>query len=230
MPGARCVAAGLAATLLPLSLPAAAAEADAENAALEPELINSPDADRLLQWIAATGDNGEKPYIVIDKQAAAMLLFDSDGTLLGETPVLIGVGVGDESTPGIGAKSLSEIGTAERTTPAGRFAAHLGTAVGWKSVLWVDYAGSVALHAVVKDNKKERRPQRLKSETIDDNRITYGCINIDTSFYLKQVKPSFKEGGMVYILPEEKSLEEVFPLVRLLPFLEQGQPGPTVAS
>ena len=227
---ARCVAAALATTLL-LQPPATAAETETEKAALQPELVTSADSARLLQWIAASRDNGERPYIVIDKQAAAMLLFDSDGVLLGETPVLIGVGVGDESTPGIGAKSLSEIGTAERTTPAGRFAASLGTAIGWKSVLWVDYAGSVALHAVVKDNKKERRPQRLKSPTIDDNRITFGCINIDTSFYLKQVKPAFKKGGMVYILPEEKSLEEVFPLVRLLPFLEQGRPdAETVAG
>jgi hypothetical protein len=46
------------------------------------------------------------PYIVIDKQSAAMLLFDGSGVLLGETPVLIGIGVGDESSPGIGVMSL----------------------------------------------------------------------------------------------------------------------------
>ena len=222
---ARRVAAILAATLLLQPLAAAtAAEDDAEKVALQPELVTSADSGRLLQWISASRDNGKLPYIVIDKQAAAMLLYDSKGALIGETPVLIGVGVGDESTPGIGAKSLSEIGTAERTTPAGRFVAKLGTAIGWKSVLWVDYAGSVALHAVVKDNKKERRPQRLKSPTIDDNRITFGCINIDTSFYLKQVKPTFAKGGVVYILPEEKSLDEVFPRVRLLPLLMEGRP------
>lgn len=196
-------------------------EAAAEDEApLQPELVRSEDAARLLQWIALSGDNADLPYIVIDKQSAAMLLFGADGELLGETPVLIGIGVGDDSSPGIGAKSLSEIGPAERTTPAGRFRSKLGTAIGWKSVLWVDYADSVALHAVTRDNKKEKRPQRLKSPTIDDNRITFGCINIDTTFYLKKLKPLFrKEGGVVYILPETKSLEEAFPLVRLLPQL-----------
>jgi hypothetical protein len=155
-----------------------------------------------------------------------MLLFDADGELLGETPVLLGIGVGDDSSPGIGAKSLSEIGPAERTTPAGRFHSKLGTAIGWKSVLWVDYADSVALHAVTRDNKKEKRPQRLKSPAIDDNRITFGCINIDTTFYLKKLKPLFrKEGGVVYILPESKTLEEAFPLVRLLPQLVAEQSG-----
>ena len=136
---------------------------------------------------------------------------------------LIGIGEGDESTPGIGGKSLSDIGPAERTTPAGRFASKLGRAAGWNSVLWVDYSTSVALHAVTKDNKKERRPQRLETPTIEDNRITFGCINVDTSFYLENVKPAFDKGGIVYILPETKSLDEVFPGVRLLPLLKAGQ-------
>ena len=153
-----------------------------------------------------------------------MLLFDGEGKLLGETPVLIGVGEGDDSTPGIGGMSLSDIGPAERTTPAGRFVSKLGRAAGWNSVLWVDYSTSVALHAVTKDNKKERRPQRLQSPTIEDNRITFGCINIDTSFYLKKVKTTFQKGGIVYILPETKSLDEVFPSVRLLPLLKAEQP------
>ncbi len=152
-----------------------------------------------------------------------MLLFDGQGELIGETPVLIGVGVGDDSAPEIGKKKLGEIGPANRTTPAGRFFAQLGPAYGWKSVLWVDFPNSVALHAVVKDNKAERRPQRLASPTPDDNRITFGCINIDTQFYLKQIKTRFKKGGIVYILPDTKTLDEVFPRVRMLPMLEKEQ-------
>ena len=224
----RSVAAFLAATLLllPLSPGVAAKHGDevleeVDVARLPTALVNSEEASRLTRWIALSGDNGSLPYIVIDKKAAAMLLFEGDGTLIGETPVLIGIGVGDDSAPGIGGKKLGEIGTADRTTPAGRFFAELGPAYGWKSVLWVDFADSVALHAVIKDNKKERRPQRLASPTPDDNRITFGCINIDTQFYLKQIKTRFKKGGVVYILPEVKSLDEVFPRVRLLPMLEK---------
>lgn len=198
-------------------------KAGSKDTVLKPQLVQTQDAIRLVEWIAVSGDNGELPYIVIDKRSAAMLLFDGEGALLGETPVLIGIGEGDDSSPGIGGMSLSEIGPAERTTPAGRFVSKLGRAVGWNSVLWVDFATSVALHAVTKDNKKERRPQRLESPTIDDNRITFGCINIDTSFYLEKVKTTFDKGGIVYILPETRTLEEVFPLVRLLPFLKEEQ-------
>ena len=220
-----CVAASFLHSFAPA---VAAAEAQAENGAsskgtvLTPELVQTQEAARLVEWISVSGDNGQLPYIVIDKRSAAMLLFDSGGTLLGETPVLIGVGEGDDSTPGVGGMSLNDIGPAERTTPAGRFVSRLGRAAGWNSVLWVDYSTSVALHAVPQDNKKDRRPQRLVSTTIDDNRITFGCINIDTAFYLKKVKPTFQKGGIVYILPEIKSLDEVFPRVRLLPLLKAG--------
>jgi hypothetical protein len=203
--------------------PEAEQNASSQDAGRKPELVQTEDAARLVEWIAISGDNGELPYIVIDKRSAAMLLYDGEGKLIGETPVLIGIGEGDESTPGIGGKSLSDIEPAERTTPAGRFASRLGRAPGWNSVLWVDYSTSVALHAVAKDNKKERRPQRLETPTIEDNRITFGCINIDTSFYLEKVKPTFDKGGMVYILPDTKSLDEVFPSVRLLPLLKAGQ-------
>jgi hypothetical protein len=185
-----------------------------------PALVPSPTASRVQAWIAASHDNGSLPYIVIDKQAAALFLFDADGQLLGQTPVLLGMGVGDDSTPGVGAKTLAEIGPAERTTPAGRFVAKFGRALGHTSVLWVDYADSVALHAVITTNKKEHRVARLLSPTPDDNRISFGCINVGTSFYAKRISPLFrKAGGVVYILPDTKPLEDVFPSIRLLPYL-----------
>jgi hypothetical protein len=178
-------------------------------------------ARRVIDWVASSHDNGSLPYVVIDKQAAALYLFNGKGEALGAAPVLIGVGVGDTSTPGVGSKSLAKIGPAERTTPAGRFLAKFGFAAGGEKVLWVDYADSVAMHAVITTNKKERRVHRLRTPTADDNRITFGCINVPTSFYQKRVRPLFqKKGGIVYVLPDTKSLEEVFPRLLAQPFHE----------
>lgn len=183
-----------------------------------------PDVMRMANWIAVAHDNGKLPYIVIDKHSAALFLFKANGESMGQTPVLIGMGVGDDSSPGIGAKNLSQIGPAERTTPAGRFVAKFGRAFGHTRVLWVDYANSVALHAVITTNKKERRVARLLSPTPDDNRISFGCINVGTGFYTKQVLPLFqKSGGVVYILPDTRPLDDVFPRVRLLPYLTGDQ-------
>ena len=181
----------------------------------KPERELSAGAAQVARWVAGSGDNRSLPYIIIDKTAARAFLFDAEGKRLADAPVLIGKALGDEATPGIGAKSLSEIGPAEKTTPAGRFLAKFGWAAGRQRVLWVDYATSVALHTIPPGNKENRRA-RMLSETIDDNRITFGCINVPMAFYSKGVSPLFqKEGGYVYVLPDVKPLEEVFPRLRV---------------
>ena len=167
---------------------------------------------QLARWVTASRDNGKRPFIVIDKVAAEVLVFDAKGLLMGMTPALVGIAHGDDATPGVGDKELSEIGPAEKTTPAGRYLARIGPAKGIKKVLWVDFSTSVALHPVITTNPQERRLARLRSASRNDNRITFGCINVPTAFFDKQVLSSFREaGGMVYILPEQKFLIEVFP-------------------
>jgi hypothetical protein len=190
------------------STPPPPVSAEAEDA-----MSQSAATTRVADWIAASGDNGSLPYIIIDKTDASLFLFDATGKPIGKVPVLIGVAVGDEATPGIGSKNLAEIGPAEKTTPAGRFLAKYGLAAGRQKVLWVDYATSVALHPIPKGaSPKERRRQRMLSPTPDDNRITFGCINVPMAFYGKSVRPLFqKKGGYVYILPDTKPLEAVFP-------------------
>ncbi len=173
----------------------------------------SSGAIRVSDWIAASGDNHGLPYAIIDKATASLILFDGAGKERGRTPVLIGIAIGDDATPGVGSKDLSEIGPAEKTTPAGRFLAKFGPAAGRQRILWVDYATSVAIHPIPTPGKKsEHRRERMLSPTPDDNRITFGCINVPTNFYAKRVKPLFtRKGGYVYIMPDTKALETVFP-------------------
>lgn len=199
--------------------PGVAAATAAET--LSPDTL-SPAARRVADWIAADGDNGELPYAVIDKQAAQLFVFAADGELLAQASVLIGVAVGDDATPGVGGKSLSQLGPAEKTTPAGRYLARYGRAVGRQQVLWVDYSTSVALHPVPPANQRERRAQRLQSPDPGDNRITFGCINVTSAFYTRHIRPLFRgKGGVVYILPDTKELETIFPRLHL-----QGLPPP----
>ncbi|MBB3693932.1 hypothetical protein [Sphingomonas sp. BK580] len=185
-----------------------------------PAMPRSENAERMIAWVAASRDNGKLPYAVIDKPAATLYLFAANGDFLGETPVLLGVGLGDDSTPGVGAKNLDDIGPAERTTPAGRFVTKFGRAFGRQRVLWVDYANAVAMHVVTSLHKNEHRVERLLSPSPEDNRISFGCINVGARFYNGKLRPQFeKRGGIVYITPDVKPLDEVFPRVRLLPYL-----------
>ena len=174
--------------------------------------IASDTAIQFWTWVIASHDNGDRPFLVIDKVDASVLAFDAQGQLLGFSPALLGIARGDDATPGVGDRELNEIGPAEKTTPAGRFPARIGPAKGDQRVLWVDLHTSVALHPVVTKNPREHRLQRLQSPTPKDNRITFGCINVPQAFYEHVVSPLFESaGGMVYILPEKKFLIEVFP-------------------
>jgi hypothetical protein len=203
--------------LLPSPAAAQATETPAiaipeREAVAAPELVTQ-EAALISNWVIATGDNRGRPFIIIDKLGAAVLVFDAQGQFLGSTPALLGITPGDESVPGIGDRELSAIRPDQRTTPAGRFEASFGRALGLRKVLWVDYSSAVALHPVVRGSKKDHRRERLQSPSAQDNRITYGCINIAASFFDQVVVRAFRKsaGGVVYTLPEIKSLNEVFP-------------------
>ena len=168
---------------------------------------------RMGDWAVASGDNHGLPFIIVDKPAAEVFVFNASGGLVGAAPALLGVALGDDTAQGIGDVALSKIPLDERTTPAGRFVARLGPAEGMKNVLWVDFDSALSLHPVVTSDPQEQRLQRLRSPSPDDHRITHGCINVPAAFYKDVVHKTFggAGGGLVYILPDTKSLDEVFP-------------------
>jgi len=182
-----------------------------------PDVQPSPDALRVADWVATSRDNHALPYAVIDKRDASLILFDGTGKKVAQVPVLLGIAPGDDATPGVGSKKLGEIGPAEKTTPAGRFLAKFGYAFGRQRVLWVDYTNSVAIHPIPGDAaRSEKRRARMLSPAPEDNRITFGCINVPNAFYTANLRPLFqKKGGYVYVLPDTKAVEEVFPRLRV---------------
>lgn len=172
----------------------------------------SVDTRSMANWILASGDSQGLPFTIIDKKAAKVFVFDAAGQLRGASPALLGLALGDTAVPGIGNRPLSSIRPEERTTPAGRFVAALDRNLRGKEILWVDYDGAVSLHPVVSAKAEERRLQRLSSPTPLDNRISYGCINVPAKFFDHIVRPAFTgTNGIVYVLPDVMSIEEVFP-------------------
>jgi hypothetical protein len=211
----RCLALSLlplaahAAVALPSAQPGAAHGAHAVVAPSSPRL--SADARTIAGWAVAERDARGRPFLIVDKRQATVSAFDASGRLLGSAPALLGLARGDDSVPGIGERMIADIKPYERTTPAGRFAAELGTNSGGEDILWVDYDDAVSMHRVRPVKASERRLQRLASPTPEDNRISYGCINIPAAFYDDVVKPLFlRANGIVYVLPDTKPLGAVF--------------------
>lgn len=167
-------------------------------------------ARQMADWVVRSGDNHGRPFLIIDKVAAKVFVFRLDGQLRGAAPALLGLTRSDETVPGIGERRLATITAAERTTPAGRYVAYIGKDL-TSDVLWIDYQSALSLHRVITTGK-DHRLQRLATTTPDDNRISYGCINVPISFYETVVLPAFdRTDGIVYILPEVRPLAEVFP-------------------
>lgn len=172
----------------------------------------SQSAQQTANWVVDSGDNLGMPFMIVDKTDARALLFDADGELRGAASALLGLAIGDDSSPGIGTRKLSSIRPEERTTPAGRFVASLGRNLKNQQILWVDYGDAISLHRVATGSAKERRAERLASEDVHDNRISYGCINVPVAFFDRLVAPAFTgTNGVVYVLPETRSNQAVFP-------------------
>lgn len=171
----------------------------------------SPEASHIADWVVHSGDNQGMPFMIVDKVHAKVLMFNADGRLQAAAPALLGLARGDDSVPGIGERKMSTIRPEERTTPAGRFVASLAPDIHGEEMLWVDYDTAISLHRVVKGKPSEQRAQRLNSATTDDNRVSYGCINVPVNFYEKVVSPAFTgTNGIVYVLPETRSARDVF--------------------
>jgi len=171
----------------------------------------SPDARHVANWVAHSRDNSDLDFIIVDKKLARVYVFDDQARLRGVTPVLLGAAPGDDSVAGIGSRPIAEIRLEERTTPAGRFLAQRGKNASLEDVIWIDYEAAVSMHRVRPTDPAERRLERLKTATVDDNRISWGCIHVPVAFFENIVQPVFAQRrALVYVLPEIKSVREVF--------------------
>ena len=174
----------------------------------------SADARRVADWVAATQDNGPRDFVLVDKRAARVYVFDQQARLQADTPALLGSARGDLTVPGIGERPIAQVLPQERTTPAGRFVAEPGVNTQGEDVVWVDYDAAVSMHRVRTGKPAERRLERLATPGIADNRISYGCINLPAQFYETQLRPRVHggRGAVVYVLPEVLPLQQVFGL------------------
>lgn len=175
-----------------------------------PQLV-SAEVQKVVNWVMESGDNEKLPFLLVDKVNAKVYVFNAAGQLHGSAAALLGMARGDHSIPGIGSRPLSQIAMQDRVTPAGRFVSSLSYDKSGKQILVIDYEEALSLHPVVKGTPAERRAERLQSSTPQDNRISFGCINVPVQFFKTIVSPAFtRSDGIVYILPEMSPSETLF--------------------
>jgi len=171
----------------------------------------SDEARHTANWAMHSRDTRGMPFVIVDKKNVTVHVFGPDGRLRGSTPVLLGSAVGDDSVHGIGEREISDILPHERTTPSGRFVSVPGRNAAGEDIVWVDYDAAVSMHRVRPKVAAERRLERLASPTPDDNRISFGCINVPVAFYNAMIDPVLgRQKAVVYVLPETRPLREEF--------------------
>ena len=171
----------------------------------------SPDVHLMANWVLNTRNAKGHAFILVDKKDARVYVFSPGGKLQDSAPALLGAWPGDDAVPGIGDKPLSQVKENEKTTPAGRFVAEPGQNASGEDVVWVSYDLAVSMHRVRPFVASEHRLERLATLTTDDNRISFGCINLPHTFYEDVVSPTVhKYGAVIYVLPEVKTLQQVF--------------------
>lgn len=157
------------------------------------------------RWVLAQDNHRGQPFAIVDKKDARLFVFAGSGALLGATPALLGLAPGDDAVPDIGSRPVSRIQPFERTTPAGRFVSEPGHNTQGEDVVWVDYDAGLAIHRLRPAAAAEARPQRLRSDTPQDNRITLGCVVVPVDFYERIIAPTLgRQRGIVYVLPETR--------------------------
>lgn len=187
---------------------ATAGRLDADFERQQPSL----DAREVAQWVQETGDAAGRPYLIVDKKAARLFVFEGSGGLLAATPVLLGSALGDDSVPGVGDRAQTgELTAEDRTTPAGRYLTQPGRNLDGEHVVWLDYRAALALHRLRPGRAHQVRSARLESSQPHERRVSLGCVVVPAAFYLEVIEPLLgSRRGVVYVLPETQPARELF--------------------
>jgi len=171
---------------------------------------------QMAQQVVARGDHGQRPFAVVDKHAALMLVFQADGALVGSSSVLLGRALGDQTAPGVGQRTQSgALRDSDRTTPAGRFRSEPGRNLTGEAIIWLDYDSALAIHRLRNGPDRDSRVLKLASADSRDRRVSAGCVVVPEAFYDGVVQRLLGQSrGMVYVMPENSAWQDNWPGLR----------------
>ncbi len=172
----------------------------------------SPAALALYDQVLGSTDNAQRPFAIVDKQHAQVLVYHADGTLAGASPVLLGQMPGDGFTQDVRVRTQEgRLRLQDRTTPAGRFDSVPGRNLTGEGVVWVDYATAFAIHRLRPAPAAQQRPARLASSNPAAKRISAGCVVVPEVFYDGVIAPVLGQGpSVIYVIPEDSDWRRLF--------------------
>lgn len=163
------------------------------------------DPEQLARLVLATASHGGRPFAVVDKRQAALLVFDADGRLAGRSPALLGKALGDASARGVGLRTQQgRLRDSDRTTPAGRFVSEPGTNRSGEAVVWIDYDAALAIHRLRPGPAHASRSRHLAGSNPLARRVSAGCVVVPGAFFDGVVQPLLgRQRALVLVMPEQ---------------------------
>jgi len=191
-------------------MPGVASLAFAAAAGVAAPAAVSDAAREIASLVRSHDDHGRRPFAVIDKRSALLVVYRGDGSLAGSTPVLLGRSPGDLSAPGVGQRTQrGALRPDDATTAAGRFESAPGRNLTGERVVWLDYEAAFAIHRLRPGASERGRARALASPRAADRRASAGCVVVPVAFYEAVVQPLLgSQSGVVYVLPEQRPWQQ----------------------
>jgi hypothetical protein len=161
--------------------------------------------------------NPNKPIAIVDKQMGLTYVIDANGVLAGKSASLTGKTKGDvRSEAAKKTANVESIAEKDKVTEAGMFDASVKNVPHYGNVITLQIFDnySIAMHPTYLGAPAEQRQARLESATPEDNRISFGCINVPNEFMQNvvfKVIPKGVKSFPIVVIPESKSIQEFFP-------------------
>ncbi|MDQ5971191.1 MAG: hypothetical protein QG566_137 [Patescibacteria group bacterium] len=150
-----------------------------------------------------------EPYVIADKPTATVFIFDSQNNIIAKFPALFGQAKGEAPNS---ADANSDIAGSGATTPAGSYKMSLGKNMKAQDlnlyngkIFRIEGTSNLAFHITYPGELAERT-KALKTKTTEDNRMSWGCINISEENFDKYVTPYLsKDNQKLYITPDNQN-------------------------
>lgn len=170
-------------------------------------------ADELTRRVLDAADHRGRPFAIVDKRAATIVVYRGDGTLAGSSAVLLGRSLGDHSVPGVGERTqVRGLRSGDHTTPAGRFASEPGRNHADEPIVWADYANAFSIHRLRPGAARALRSSALRSPNAGERRLSDGCVVVSEEFFDAVVQPLLgRRAGVIYMLPESGDWQALWP-------------------
>jgi hypothetical protein len=175
-------------------------------------------ADKAYSITAPAFIKANKAFFIADKPNGKIHLFDTDGKFLKSSDALYGKQAGDVLTAEARVMPIEKMQDIDKITPAGVFNLSVSKAPDYTGGYVLRFTdnkgdmGGVAIHAVYTGDVKENREAKLASKDPNDKKISFGCINVDTSFFTGNIIPRIDkmENAGVVVIPDAQEQLDLF--------------------